>query len=87
MLVLAGKKDEASQLLTDITSKDTPHTRPYFVALAYTALGDPDGAFAALDRSLNEQDNWIAWMKVDPRLDPLRGDARFDEILVKGNFK
>jgi TolB-like protein/DNA-binding winged helix-turn-helix (wHTH) protein/Tfp pilus assembly protein PilF len=87
MLVLAGKKDEAAELLTEITSKDTPYTRPYFVALAYTALGNADGAFAALDQSLHEQDNWIAWMKVDPRLDPLRGDARFEEILLKGNFK
>jgi TolB-like protein/DNA-binding winged helix-turn-helix (wHTH) protein/Tfp pilus assembly protein PilF len=87
ILVLAGKKDEARKVMREITAKDAPPIRPYFLALAYEALGEPDEVFAALDRSLNEKDGWFCWIKVDPRLDPLRSDPRFDELLLRTNLK
>jgi len=87
MLALAGKKDEAVQLILETTSKEGPSARPYFIALAYAALGKPDEVFIALDRSLDEKDNWLPWIKVDPRFDALRTDPRFDDLLSRARLK
>ncbi|MDQ5837736.1 MAG: hypothetical protein M3379_13245, partial [Acidobacteriota bacterium] len=40
-----------------------------------------DAALEWLERAYAERDVWLVWLKVDPRLDPLRSDARFRNLL------
>ncbi len=78
VLARAGKTEEARRMLNEITSANTPRPiSPYYVALAYVALGEKETAFQWLDRARAENDKWLGWVKVDPCLDPIRGDARF----------
>ena len=58
----------------------------YHVAAIYGALGDTDEAFEWLDRAYEERSPWIGYMNVDPRLDPLRSDPRFDALLRKARL-
>jgi len=53
------------------------------LATAYTGFGDFDRAFAALDRSFDEQDNWlrVAWW--NPALFELRSDRRMGELMKR----
>ncbi|MBD0327555.1 MAG: tetratricopeptide repeat protein [Pyrinomonadaceae bacterium] len=86
-LALAGKREEARRLLKELTASDaTPHASLYYVALAYAALGERDKAFDSLDRALAKQDKWLGWMKVDPRLDFVRSDPRFQDLLRRMGF-
>jgi hypothetical protein len=55
----------------------------YCLALVYIGLGDPDRAFAALDRAVEERAGYLVYLNVDPAVDPIRGDARFAELLQK----
>jgi hypothetical protein len=54
---------------------------PYGIAVIYVGLGDKEQAFAWLNRAYDERDNWLNYLKVEPRLDPLRSDARFTDLL------
>jgi hypothetical protein len=38
-------------------------------------------AFQYLERARGERDLYLAWIKVDPAVDPLRSDARFQRLL------
>ena len=44
-------------------------------------LGDLDEAFRLLRAAYEKRSNWLAWLHPDPRFDPLRGDARFQELM------
>src|SRR5215831_18398098 len=59
---------------------------PYFVAGFFAELGEKDKAFAALNEAIETKDQHTSWMKVDPHMDPLRDDARFQEVLKKAGF-
>ena len=59
---------------------------PYFVATLVAELGEKDKAFALLNEALETKDQHIAWMKVDPYMDPLRDDPRFKEVLHRAGF-
>jgi len=50
------------------------------VASIYTALGDHDYAIAVLEKGV-ESRSTFAFVFVDPRLDPLRSDPRFQKLL------
>jgi len=52
-------------------------------AMVHAALGDPDRAFALLDRAVDAEESWdgLYFAKVFPWFDPLRGDPRFAEVL------
>jgi len=54
---------------------------PYSIAVIYLGLGDKEQAFAWLNRAYQERDNWLNYLKVEPRLDPLRSDTRFANLL------
>jgi TolB-like protein/Tfp pilus assembly protein PilF len=56
------------------------------LAVFYAALGEKDKAFAELNQAYENRDNLILRLKVDPRLDPLRDDPRFQELLRKVGF-
>ena len=59
---------------------------PYFVATFYAELGEKDEAFAMLAEAIETRDQHTSWMKVDPFMDPLRNDPRFEEVLKKAGF-
>jgi hypothetical protein len=44
-------------------------------------LGERDAAFAELERAYASREGDLAFLRVDPRYDPLRDDPRFDELV------
>jgi tetratricopeptide (TPR) repeat protein len=74
----AGRRAEAEQVLQ--RAKTEPW-EGFSIARAYAALGEPDSAFAWLDRS-----SW-RWphraVLADPALDPLRSDPRFARLSAR----
>lgn len=56
----------------------------YEKALVHLALGEPDPAIELLERARAEKSGWMAYLGVDPRLDPLRGEPRFASLLRPG---
>jgi hypothetical protein len=61
-------------------------TANYQYAQVYAQLGEKDRAVAALDRAWAFRDNGLAWTRVDPHLNPLRGDPRYAALLAKMHF-
>jgi TolB-like protein/Tfp pilus assembly protein PilF len=59
---------------------------PYFVATFFAELGEKERAFAALNEAIETKDQHTAQMKVDPYMNPLRNDPRFEEVLKKAGF-
>ena len=57
-----------------------------FLAFYYTALGEKDSAFAALNKAFENREPLSA-IKVDPRFDPLRNDTRFQELVQRIGIK
>src|SRR5262245_837365 len=84
---VAGKRAEAQRLLDGLKRAwQGRFLSPYGVALIYVGLGDKEQAFAWLNRAYDERDNWLNYLKVEPRLDPLRSDARFTDLLRRVGF-
>jgi hypothetical protein len=50
-------------------------------ALIYSGLGENDWALAGLERAFQEHSSGMVKLKVDPRLDPLRGNQRFVDLM------
>jgi eukaryotic-like serine/threonine-protein kinase len=55
----------------------------YDLATFYAELGDKENAFAKLNQSLEDHEQYIGFMKLDPFMNPLREDPRFLEIVKK----
>ena len=54
----------------------------YEIGIINAALGDADVAFKWFERAVQERSGWIAYLKVDPRLENLRADRRFDRLVT-----
>lgn len=61
-------------------------TLNYQCAEIYAQLGYKDRAFAELGEAIRAKDSGLAYLKVDPFLDPIRGDARFTAVLKGLSF-
>ena len=56
----------------------------YFRALLYLSLNNKDEALRWLEQGFEERDGAnISWIKVDPLLDSLHGDPRFEALVQK----
>ena len=58
----------------------------YEIALIYASLGDKNNAFAWLERSYDNRDKGMLYLKVDPCIDPLRTDPRLQELIKRVGF-
>src|SRR5438876_2948802 len=62
------------------------YVAPYAFALIHLALGDKDQALDWLEKAAQERGlTYFNFIKVDPFLDPLRGDPRFEAVMQKVN--
>jgi eukaryotic-like serine/threonine-protein kinase len=83
----AGRVTEARACIRELQRRFPKEAIGGFeIALVYAGLGEKDLAFAWLDRAYNERDKGFISLKVDPPLDPLRTDPRFEELLRRMNF-
>jgi TolB-like protein len=55
----------------------------YEIALVYAGLGEKDEAFAWLEKSFVARDKGLTYLKIDPCLDPLRSDPRFQDLVKR----
>jgi serine/threonine-protein kinase len=79
---LAGKHGEGRKVLHELEKRG----RERYVssrdrAVLHAALGETEEAFAWLERACAERAYALAWVKVEPMLDRLRRDPRFDKVL------
>jgi tetratricopeptide (TPR) repeat protein len=78
----AGRRDDARRVLDDLKRlRKGRYVSSYNDALLHAALGETDTAFDSLERATEERADWVACLNVDPRLDQLRPDPRFDALL------
>ena len=80
----AGRQAEARKIIDDLLLRQQSHAdgAEGSLAIVYTGLGDRDGALTWLERAWLVHDPIFVRVKVDPRLDPLRGDPRFVKLLA-----
>jgi hypothetical protein len=56
----------------------------YWRTLLYLSLGNRDEALRWLEQGIADHEGLsMAMFKVDPKLDPLRGDPRFEALVQK----
>jgi tetratricopeptide (TPR) repeat protein len=82
---ITGRKPEAREILKEFgqLSRDG-YVSPYFMAGIYAGLGEKDQAFEWLYKAY-EEGEWLS-LKLDPFLDNLRSDPRFQELLRRLNL-
>jgi len=89
MLVLLGhayaaanRQSDAEAILQRLsTLGQTTYVPSYGVAAIYAALGRKDEAFVQLEKAYDERDSWMDYLGLDPRLDALRSDPRFVDLM------
>ena len=83
-----GRKNEALAILKQVRelreSSKQRYVSPYNLALIHIGLGQKDEALQLLEETYQDRDGYdIAFIKVEPLLDPLRGDPRFETLVQK----
>ena len=79
---VSGEREKALAMLAGLNElSKTSYVSPYGVATIYAGLGEKGKAFEWLRRASAEHAGWVVYLKVDPKLDSLRPDRRFKELL------
>jgi tetratricopeptide (TPR) repeat protein len=87
-----GKQNEARQILGQLTEEaKTRYIPAYAFAMIHLALGEKDQALDWLEKAARDHDGLYSTLfNVDPYLDPLRGDPRFEALvsaILSGSVK
>jgi len=78
----AGRPDEARRITEEMVKRSKKrYVCAYEVATTYAGLKDRESAFLWLRKSLDERADCSPWIAADPKLDSLRADPRFQDLL------
>ncbi len=79
---ISGRAKEALQVLDDLTKlAKHKYVAPHFLAGIHIALGENDRAIEYLEKSYMEHSHWLIYLHIDPSMDALRSDPRFQDLL------
>lgn len=77
-----GLMDEAREQLERLNSiAQQTYIPPYFLAMCYLAVGEHDRSLEHFSAAQQEFSPWAVWLGTEPKLDILRDDPRYAEIL------
>jgi tetratricopeptide (TPR) repeat protein len=81
---LRGRPDEARAVLDELQKRArTQYVSPVAMVGLQARLGENDAAFEELDRAYAERRGWLTYLRIEPLLDGLRGDPRFQRLLER----
>lgn len=63
-----------------------PGVSPFVAATFFAELGNKDKAFAELEKALANREYLPLYIKIEPRLDSLRSDARLQTLIRRMGF-
>ena len=82
VLAAVGRREEAKEILNEaIERRPQQWVSGYEIAIVYCGLGEVDDAFRWLALAEREHAVGFTFVRVDPRLEGLRSDPRFEELL------
>ncbi len=83
-----GKRADAEKILSELQRQSkVTYVSPYMIAVIYSGLGQNDKAFEYLEKAYQERSPDIAYfLRADLRLDTLRPDRRFHDLLRRVGF-
>jgi serine/threonine-protein kinase len=87
-LAKSGKQGQARVKLNDLL--DLSHKRfvpPFHIALIYSGLGDQNEALGWLERAFDQRDPKITFLKVNKKLNSLRNEPRFIDLMRLMGFE
>lgn len=81
---VAGRQSDAMNEVTKLQAGATKRYIPasYF-AIVWMGLGNKNEAFKWLDKGYQERSEQVLYLGLEPLVDPLRSDPRFDSLLKK----
>lgn len=83
----AGRTDRARAVQSELRQRSRIHpVSPFAVALVYTGLDERQAAVEALESAYEAREWYLAVLKTEPILDPLRQEPGYQDLLRRLNF-
>ena len=80
----AGKTKEAIQILDQLSElAKQKYVPPYFFAGIHVGMREDDRAMEYLEKSYEEHSHWLMYLHIDPSMDALRSNPRFQNLLCR----
>jgi len=87
-LAVLGRREEAEEILARLEEESRrQYVRAETLAMGYAAYGELDRAFACLERAYDARSGGLVYLHIDPAYAPLRGDARFGDLVRRIGLK
>jgi hypothetical protein len=77
----AGRREDALRELERLERRELEgYGMSYEIAIIHAALGQIDKACAALRHAPEDHSQTLGWLRLDPRMDPLRKEVCYAEV-------
>jgi serine/threonine-protein kinase len=87
VLARAGQRDEALRLLAELEAHAAiGYVSPGAFATILLGLGDVEKAIDWAERAYDDRRGWLAYVNVNPLMDPVRGHPRFEALVRRMNL-
>ena len=84
---VSGNQVEAKKLVAELEERSKQqYVSSYQLATVYAGLGDKQHAIDLIERAYTQESVDLVQVKIDPKLDPIRSDPQFQELLKKIAF-
>ena len=78
------RRGEALAILAQLDElRRSEYVDACYMAVLCESLGQRERAFQELARAREENSAWLYSLEVDPKMDPFRGDPRFERLLAE----
>ena len=87
VLARAGRADEARAILARLEAEAArDYVSPVALATVCLGLGDIERAIDFTERAFEDRRGWVAYLRVNPIMDPMRGHPRFERLVERSGL-
>jgi eukaryotic-like serine/threonine-protein kinase len=83
---LSGDRAHAREVLSELKNPSQPRLPAFSIASVYAGLRDKEQAIFWLEKGYQERNEDMIYMKIEPVLDLVRTDPRFDDLIHRVGF-
>lgn len=80
-------RSPAATIGTEKTGRKNGYLPYWDMAKIYAELGEKDAAFFYLEKCRQNRQLYMLWLRIEPKLDTLRSDPRFEDLIRRVGLK